>query len=184
MHCRTALTLLTTLLVAGPLAAQAEPARHVVEGARSRALAARERLGLDARHDFGIRRAVKELSDRGALMKVYGGVMAATPLPPLPAAPGDAGAISQIAASLVEDGDFIFLDEGPLVAQIVRIFEIYGYKTQVLAASIRHTRHIIDCMEAGAHVVTCPLKPILGLLDHPLTDKGLAKFVEDAKKMM
>jgi len=60
MHCRTALTLLTTLLVAGPLAAQAEPARHVVEGARSRALAARERLGLDARHDFGIRRAVKD----------------------------------------------------------------------------------------------------------------------------
>jgi transaldolase len=53
-----------------------------------------------------------------------------------------------------------------------------------LDASIRHTRHIIDCMEAGAHVVTCPLKPILGLLDHPLTEKGLAKFVEDAGKMI
>ena len=53
-----------------------------------------------------------------------------------------------------------------------------------LAASIRHTRHIIDCMEAGAHVVTCQLKPILGLLDHPLTEKGLAKFVEDAGKMI
>lgn len=53
-----------------------------------------------------------------------------------------------------------------------------------LAASIRHTRHIIDCMEAGAHVVTCPLKPILGLLDHPLTEKGLAQFVEDAGKMI
>ena len=53
-----------------------------------------------------------------------------------------------------------------------------------LDASIRHTRHIIDCMEAGAHVVTCPLKPILGLLDHPLTEKGLAKFVEDARKMI
>ena len=70
-----------------------------------------------------------------------------------------------------------------LVAQIVRIFDIYGYQTQVLAASIRHTRHIIDCMEAGAHVVTCPLQPILGLLNHPLTEKGLAKFLEDAAKM-
>jgi len=80
--------------------------------------------------------------------------------------------------------DDISEDGVALVAQIVRIFEIYGYKTQVLAASIRHTRHIIDCMEAGAHVVTCPLKPILGLLDHPLTEKGLAKFVEDAKKMI
>ncbi len=80
--------------------------------------------------------------------------------------------------------DDISEDGVALVAQIVRIFEIYGYKTQVLAASIRHTRHIIDCMEAGAHVVTCPLKPILGLLDHPLTEKGLAKFVEDARKMI
>ena len=70
-----------------------------------------------------------------------------------------------------------------LVAQIVEVFSTYGYPTQVLAASIRHTRHIIECMEVGAHVVTCPLKPILGLLNHPLTDKGLAQFVEDAKKM-
>jgi DeoR family transcriptional regulator, myo-inositol catabolism operon repressor len=71
-----------------------------------------------------IRRAVKELSERGALMKVYGGVMAATPLPPLPATLGDAGVISQIAASLVEDGDFIFLDEGPLVAQVVPLLTL------------------------------------------------------------
>lgn len=60
MHCRTALSLLSAFLVAGPLAAQAEPARHVVEGARSRVLAARERLGLDVRHDFSIRRALKD----------------------------------------------------------------------------------------------------------------------------
>ncbi|MFA6738646.1 MAG: transaldolase family protein, partial [Bacteroidales bacterium] len=63
------------------------------------------------------------------------------------------------------------------------VFRTYGYPTQVLAASIRHTRHIIECMEVGADVVTCPLKPILGLLDHPLTDKGLAQFLADAKKM-
>lgn len=49
---------------------------------------------------------------------------------------------------------------------------------------LAHYRHIIDCMEAGAHVVTCPLKPILGLLDHPLTEKGLAKFLEDAGMMV
>jgi len=79
--------------------------------------------------------------------------------------------------------DDVSEDGVALVAQIVRIFDLYGYETQVLAASIRHTRHIIDCMEAGAHVVTCPLQPILGLLNHPLTEKGLAKFLEDAAKM-
>lgn len=79
--------------------------------------------------------------------------------------------------------DDISEDGVGLVAQIVQIFRTYGYATQVLAASIRHTRHIIECMEVGADVVTCPLKPILGLLNHPLTDKGLAQFVEDARKM-
>ncbi len=79
--------------------------------------------------------------------------------------------------------DDISEDGVGLVAQIVEVFRTYGYPTQVLAASIRHTRHIIECMEVGADVVTCPLKPILGLLDHPLTDKGLAQFVADAKKM-
>jgi transaldolase len=79
--------------------------------------------------------------------------------------------------------DDISEDGVGLVAQIVEVFRTYGYPTQVLAASIRHTRHIIECMEVGADVVTCPLKPILGLLDHPLTDKGLAQFLADAKKM-
>lgn len=70
-----------------------------------------------------------------------------------------------------------------LVAQIVDVFRYYGYTTQVLAASIRHTQHIIQCMQAGADVATCPLKAILGLLNHPLTDKGVEIFVSDAKKM-
>lgn len=70
-----------------------------------------------------------------------------------------------------------------LVEQIVNIYAIQGYETQVLAASIRSTNHIIQCAEAGAHVITSPLEPILGLLKHPLTDIGLAKFLEDAKKM-
>lgn len=75
-------------------------------------------------------------------------------------------------------------DDGvALVAAIVRVFRNYGYKTQVLAASIRHTNHIIKCLDAGADVATCPLSAITGLLNHPLTDKGLATFVADAAKM-
>ncbi len=70
-----------------------------------------------------------------------------------------------------------------LIEQIVNIYAIQGYETQVLAASIRNSNHIIQCAEAGAHVITSPLEPILGLLKHPLTDIGLAKFLEDAKKM-
>ena len=70
-----------------------------------------------------------------------------------------------------------------LIRQLVTIFKVQGYKTEILAASIRNANHIIACAEAGAHVCTCPLDPILGLLKHPLTDIGLAKFLEDAKKM-
>ena len=70
-----------------------------------------------------------------------------------------------------------------LIAQIANIFEIQQFKTEVLAASIRSANHIIQCAEAGADVCTCPLDSILALLKHPLTDIGLAKFLEDAKKM-
>jgi transaldolase len=69
-----------------------------------------------------------------------------------------------------------------LIYQIRRLFDIQGYKTEILAASIRSPLHIIKCAEAGADVCTCPLESILGLLKHPLTDIGLAKFLEDAKK--
>jgi transaldolase len=70
-----------------------------------------------------------------------------------------------------------------LIAQISRIYKLQGYKTEILAASIRNSLHIVKCAEAGADVCTCPLEPILGLLKHPLTDIGLAKFLDDAKKM-
>jgi transaldolase len=69
-----------------------------------------------------------------------------------------------------------------LIAQIAEIYNIQGYETEILAASIRSPLHIVKCAEAGANVVTSPLEPILGLLKHPLTDLGLAKFLEDAKK--
>jgi len=70
-----------------------------------------------------------------------------------------------------------------LIEQIVHIFSMHGFETQVLAASIRHTMHIVKCAELGADVITSPLSSILGLLYHPLTDLGLQKFMEDSKKM-
>jgi transaldolase len=69
-----------------------------------------------------------------------------------------------------------------LIQQISNIYTMQGFDSQILAASIRSANHIIQCAEAGADVCTCPLEPILGLLKHPLTDIGLAKFLEDAKK--
>ncbi len=69
-----------------------------------------------------------------------------------------------------------------LVQQIKHIYTVQGFTTKVLAASIRNPNHIIRCAEVGADVCTCPLDSILGLLKHPLTDIGLAKFLEDAKK--
>jgi transaldolase len=69
-----------------------------------------------------------------------------------------------------------------LIEQISNIYTIQGFKTEILAASIRNALHIVRCAEAGADVCTCPLDSILGLLKHPLTDIGLAKFLEDAKK--
>ena len=70
-----------------------------------------------------------------------------------------------------------------LIEQISNIYSVQGFRTQILAASIRNPNHIIRCAEAGADVCTCPLDSILGLLKHPLTDIGLAKFIEDSKKM-
>lgn len=78
--------------------------------------------------------------------------------------------------------DDVSTDGVALIGQIVTIYSNYGYKTEVLAASIRHTMHLIQCAEIGADVATCPLKVITGLLQHPLTDKGLAQFLADHKK--
>ncbi len=79
--------------------------------------------------------------------------------------------------------DDISSDGVDLIYKIVEMYSTYGIQTQVLAASIRHTQHIIQCAEAGADVVTCPLNPILGLLKHPLTDSGLATFLADYNKV-
>lgn len=69
-----------------------------------------------------------------------------------------------------------------LIAQIRSIYDNYGFKTEILAASIRHPMHIIECAEIGADVVTSPLKSILQLAQHPLTDIGLKQFLADYNK--
>ncbi len=66
-----------------------------------------------------------------------------------------------------------------LITEIVQIYRNYGFNTQVLAASLRNSTHVIECAKAGAHVGTLPFKVLDSLFDHPLTDKGLAQFLKD-----
>ncbi|MGB3545127.1 fructose-6-phosphate aldolase [Rubrivirga sp.] len=70
-----------------------------------------------------------------------------------------------------------------LIRSIVQIYDTYGYETEVLAASIRHPMHVVECAEAGADVGTMPLDVIKKLLKHPLTDNGLAKFLADWEEL-
>lgn len=79
----------------------------------------------------------------------------------------------------IDDSNWDGID---LIAQIRHIYDVQGFKTEILAASIRNALHIVRAAEAGADICTCPLDSILGLLKHPLTDIGLAKFLEDARK--
>jgi len=69
-----------------------------------------------------------------------------------------------------------------LIEDIRLVYDNYAYETEILAASVRHTMHIVNCAKIGADVMTGPLSAIKGLLNHPLTDIGLAKFLEDYKK--
>lgn len=79
--------------------------------------------------------------------------------------------------------DDVSTDGLNLIDEIRTIYDNYGFETQILAASIRHAMHIVNCAKIGADVITSPLAPILSLLKHPLTDNGLAQFVEDSKRM-
>ena len=78
--------------------------------------------------------------------------------------------------------DDISSDGLSLISEIRQIFDNYNFKTEILSASIRHNMHIIDCAKLGSDVVTAPLSSIIGLLNHPLTDSGLKKFLDDHKK--
>lgn len=121
-------------------------------------------------------KAIKHLSDKGIATNctlVFSAGQA------ILAAKAGATYVSPFIGRIDDSG----VDGLQLIDQIVSIYRIHGFETQVLAASIRNTLHIIKCAELGADVVTSPLSSILGLLYHPLTDLGIAKFVEDAKKM-
>ncbi|ATA92474.1 fructose-6-phosphate aldolase [Capnocytophaga canimorsus] len=78
--------------------------------------------------------------------------------------------------------DDISTDGLQLIEDIRLIYDNYGFETQILAASVRHTMHVLQCAKIGADVMTGPLSAILGLLKHPLTDSGLAQFLADYKK--
>lgn len=78
--------------------------------------------------------------------------------------------------------DDVSTDGLNLIQEIREIYDNYGFETQILAASVRHTMHIVNCARIGADVMTGPLSAIMGLLKHPLTDIGLAQFLADYKK--
>ncbi len=120
-------------------------------------------------------KAIKYLSNRGIRVNC---TLIFTAGQALLAAKAGASYVSPFMGRL----DDIASDGVALIQQIVHIYENYGFTTEVLAASIRHTMHLIQCAEVGADVATCPYKVIMGLLNHPLTDKGLAKFLEDHQK--
>ena len=79
--------------------------------------------------------------------------------------------------------DDIGQDGMEMIGQLVKIYNNYGFETEILAASVRHAIHLLKCAELGVDVATCPLNVITGLLKHPLTDSGLAKFLADHKKV-
>src|SRR5210317_2496440 len=79
--------------------------------------------------------------------------------------------------------DDIATDGLNLIEDIRNIYDNYAYETEILAASVRHTMHIVNCAKIGADVMTGPLSAMLALLNHPLTDKGLATFLADHKKL-
>lgn len=122
-------------------------------------------------------KAIKHLSDKGIRTNctlVFSGGQA------ILAAKAGATFVSPFIGRL----DDISSDGMALIREIVQIYDNYGFETEVLAASIRHNMHLMDSAKAGADIATCPLKVITGLLNHPLTDRGLEKFLADHKKAM
>lgn len=120
-------------------------------------------------------KACKYFSDRGIKTNV---TLVFSPGQALLAAKAGATYVSPFIGRL----DDISTDGLNLISEIRHIFDNYSFDTQILAASVRHTMHVIDCAKIGADVMTGPLSSIVGLLKHPLTDIGLEKFLADYKK--
>lgn len=121
-------------------------------------------------------RAIKHLSSKGIKTNC---TLVFSPGQALLAAKAGATYVSPFLGRL----DDISSDGLKLIEEIRTIYDNYGYGTEILAASIRSSMHIINCAKIGADVITSPLDSILALLKHPLTDSGLAKFIEDSKKL-
>ncbi len=120
-------------------------------------------------------KACKTLSDAGTRVNM---TLCFQPLQALLVAKAGAFLVSPFIGRV----DDIAEDGMDLIHRIRAIYDNYGYETKVLAASIRHSKHLVDCALAGADVCTVPFKVIDGMLKHPLTDIGLKQFVEDYKK--
>ncbi|MEM1329632.1 MAG: fructose-6-phosphate aldolase [Planctomycetota bacterium] len=120
-------------------------------------------------------RACKTLSDEGTRTNL---TLCFQPLQALLVAKAGAFLVSPFIGRLDDIGE----DGMDLIHRIRQIYDIYGYETKLLAASIRHTKHMLECALAGADVATVPFSVIKGLLKHPLTENGLEKFVEDYQK--
>ncbi|MEP5256440.1 MULTISPECIES: fructose-6-phosphate aldolase [Winogradskyella] len=120
-------------------------------------------------------KACKYFSDRGIRTNV---TLVFSPGQALLAAKAGATYVSPFIGRL----DDISTDGLNLIAEIRHIYDNYAFDTQILAASVRHTMHVIDCAKLGADVMTGPLSSITGLLRHPLTDSGLEKFLADYNK--
>ncbi|WP_431157541.1 fructose-6-phosphate aldolase [Winogradskyella poriferorum] len=120
-------------------------------------------------------KACKYFSDRGIKTNV---TLVFSPGQALLAAKAGATYVSPFIGRL----DDISTDGLNLIAEIRHIYDNYAFDTEILAASVRHTMHVIDCAKLGADVMTGPLSSIVGLLKHPLTDIGLEKFLADYKK--
>lgn len=117
----------------------------------------------------------KKLSDQGIKVNM---TLVFQPLQALMVAKAGAFLVSPFIGRL----DDVAEDGNLLIHQIRQIYDTYGFTTKLLAASIRHNKHMVDCALAGADVATVPMSVIKGMLNHPLTDSGLKKFVEDYKK--
>ncbi|HHG85944.1 MAG TPA: fructose-6-phosphate aldolase, partial [Bacteroidetes bacterium] len=122
-------------------------------------------------------KVIKTLSERGIKTNC---TLIFSPVQALVAAKAGATYVSPFLGRLDDVGH----DGMDLIHSIREIFDNYGYATEILAASIRHTLHVVNCAEAGADVATMPLNVIDKLIKHPLTDNGLAKFLADHKKNM
>jgi transaldolase len=122
-------------------------------------------------------KAIKKFSDNGIKTNC---TLVFTAAQALLAAKAGATYVSPFVGRL----DDISSDGISLIAEIRKVYDNYGFKTQILAASIRHPMHIMECAKIGADVVTCPLDALKSLFNHPLTDAGLAKFIEDTKKFI